>query len=196
MRCKPEDCCNCTGECLRENPAYNAAEEELNGSRAGSIIVIAALTAVLAIGWAACARADQLYTVNREVNRSMSYQADEGDHWDTTCPAKGDCEDFALCKARKLLEAGIEPSRMAIVWELNHREQSHSVLQVDDVVLDSLKSLPQQLARSLKEPVYACHLDGNRTIYVMAGGRVVKTYTAYKPDTDAKCVQMRADLNQ
>jgi len=87
MMCKPEDCCNCTGACLREDPAYNAAEEELNGSRAGSIIILAALTAALAIGWASCARADEYDEAAFRASMNTKDRSNDG---------KVNCQDHAL----------------------------------------------------------------------------------------------------
>jgi|ERR1700676_3995946 Bacterial transglutaminase-like cysteine proteinase BTLCP len=51
------------------------------------------------------------------MNQSMAYKADVPGHdiWSTNCQKAGDCEDYALCKARKLIAAGYTPNRLMVL---------------------------------------------------------------------------------
>lgn len=103
----------------------------------------------------------QTALVNRDVNTRMTYRADTGDQWDATCPVAGDCEDYALCKARKLMEQGVATSRMQL-WVLKSwRGDNHAVLVVDDVVLDNRVAMPVPVGDyDVAQSHYKCRLDG------------------------------------
>ncbi|MDB6147953.1 MAG: Bacterial transglutaminase-like cysteine proteinase [Spartobacteria bacterium] len=61
----------------------------------------------------ACSTLSMAERINTEVNAGMSFKEDGPgrDAWSTDCPKQGDCEDYALCKMRKLSEAGYAPIR-------------------------------------------------------------------------------------
>jgi hypothetical protein len=107
-----------------------------------------------------CAYGDTLEKINREVNWEMSYKADMYDNWDATCPAQGDCEDYALCKARKLILAGYPPQSISIV-ATQSPQGYHAVLVVDGMVLDNQTNVVyhESEIKHLK-PIFACRLDG------------------------------------
>ena len=76
----------------------------------------------------------------REVSDSRQYR--KTDYWTLPLSARGDCEDFALLKKQKLVEAGIAPERLLIATVLDQRRQGHAVLILradsGDYVLDNL----------------------------------------------------------
>ena len=87
--------------------------------------------------------------VNAQVNRTTRQipdvqQYDRAEVWALPTRRGGDCEDFALLKKRRLIEAGIPPDRLLIATVLDTRFQGHAVLVVrtgtGDVVLDNLTS--------------------------------------------------------
>ncbi len=129
---------------------------------------LAPLLAALAIG--GCAPANLLTQVNTQVNGSMVYAEDAAqygvsDKWVPGCPAKGDCEDFALCKAGKLLAAGVSATALKLVV-VEHRSGYHAVLQADGWVLDNLASAPVPAESDLRRRVYGCTMAGEKTAYV------------------------------
>ena len=95
---------------------------------------------------------DRLIAVNVEVNRSITYEADDTlykskDHWaapsQTLARGKGDCEDFAILKMAQFVKEGIPLSDMALVTVYDKRRDiHHAVLDVAignrHYILDSL----------------------------------------------------------
>lgn len=102
----------------------------------------------------------------------MRYKADEVDTWTNTCPKEGDCEDFALCKARVLLNMGFDKSDLKImVGQIDFKNEKtiHAVLVVDDTyVLDNNNKTPikyDKYASSFNH-YYTCYLkDGSYEIF-------------------------------
>jgi predicted transglutaminase-like cysteine proteinase len=86
----------------------------------------------------------QLQCVTRETNKSIAI-VDDLDHYgvddvwvENPADGKGDCEDFALTKARVLQQLGWSASRMQLAV-FGYGKQAHAVLVVDDTyVLDNL----------------------------------------------------------
>lgn len=106
----------------------------------------------------------------------MKYQKESGDVWDANCPKKGDCEDFSLCKAKKLMEAGYDPSRIAIVTLNDTKTKSgHAVLMVDEKVYDNRNGNDGRAFDEIShyQPLMACYLDGK--IGFFAGKSPLKT---------------------
>ena len=88
--------------------------------------------------------------INREVNESVSYQTDAAqygrpEHWE---PAGrlGDCEDYALLKRARLLEAGWDAGRLGLVT-CRAGGVGHCVLWVDtndgSFILDNIHHEPR-----------------------------------------------------
>mgnify|MGYP007100049409 CR=1 FL=1 len=78
--------------------------------------------------------------INTELNHAIRYKPDVGDYWqapsETFRLGTGDCEDYAIAKYYRLLQIGLSPDDMAIVYTLDHG--GHMVLRVGGVVLDNL----------------------------------------------------------
>lgn len=87
-----------------------------------------------------------LEQVNRDVNQSVKYQRDI-DHfgvperWSYPIDGKGDCEDFALEKRRRLVELGFSRRQMLLAIVDDHQFELHAVLvfrtDYGDMVLDN-----------------------------------------------------------
>lgn len=81
--------------------------------------------------------------VNREVNRSIRPVTDQAlygvrDHW-TLPTGAGDCEDYALLKKLRLIQAGVAPNRLLFMQVLE-RGRLHLVLVLDGkLALDNLR---------------------------------------------------------
>ena len=93
--------------------------------------------------------------VNASVNASVREVSDRRqygreDVWALPTAKGGDCEDFALVKKKKLIEAGLPPASLLIATVLDRQRAPHAVLVLrtgsGDYVLDNLTSriLPWQ----------------------------------------------------
>lgn len=89
----------------------------------------------------------QLEDINYSVNLDMSYTRDKdnygkSEYWESG-DDKGDCEDYALNKRIKLIEAGwnYQNLRMALCWTNSNKTDYHAVLIVitnrGDFILDN-----------------------------------------------------------
>lgn len=87
-------------------------------------------------------------TINRQVNRDIQPMTDMAQYgvaefWvHEPASGRGDCEDYALTKFKRLIERGIPRRRMAI-WVVlanpNGYWEGHAILVIDnDLVLDNL----------------------------------------------------------
>jgi len=135
--------------------------------------------------------------VNVEVNKAIQYQCDFDDEWDTTCPKAGDCEDYALCKARKLLEAGVAPHRMELVNYTQPSGVGHLVLVVNGLVLDNLTNgtVPVESLLAKSRPNYGCMLSGERVVYVAeSDGSGYRKIKADQIGATPKCVKALRQL--
>lgn len=105
----------------------------------------------------------ELVWINRFVNRAIAPDSDQSrygeiEHWTTPIrdfaatgvEAYGDCEDYALEKRERLLEAGWAPEAvlLAIARLPDGRLHTVVIVQTDigDLVLDNLRRAPQALA--------------------------------------------------
>ena len=88
--------------------------------------------------------------INREVNESVSYRTDAAqygrpEHWECA-GAFGDCEDYALLKRAKLLDAGWDADRLGLVT-CKAGGVGHCVLWVDtndgSFILDNIHHEPR-----------------------------------------------------
>lgn len=82
--------------------------------------------------------------VNQAVNGSIRYMTDleqygESDRWVADPPSmRGDCEDYALTKLRRLTGQGFAASRLVVARVTTETGEAHAVLVVDDdLVLDN-----------------------------------------------------------
>ncbi|MGB3177271.1 MAG: transglutaminase-like cysteine peptidase [Albidovulum sp.] len=87
--------------------------------------------------------------INRDVNartRNLSDNQQYGreEYWALPTARGGDCEDFALEKKRRLIEAGLPPQALLIATVLDRSRNPHAVLVMrtdqGDYVLDNLRS--------------------------------------------------------
>jgi len=119
---------------------------------------------------------DRLETVQRRVQRRLSYRTDFQQHgvedrWEvpglTSEFGVGDCEDFAFAKAYQLIKAGVSSGclRLALCYVpvetiSGERWVAHAVLAVDTskytVILDNRYPLPLSAARAENVGIYAC----------------------------------------
>lgn len=85
--------------------------------------------------------------VNRKVNHSIQQISDRTQYgreevWALPTKRGGDCEDLALLKKLRLIEAGVPPETLLIATALDRRRAPHAVLIVrttaGDYVLDIL----------------------------------------------------------
>lgn len=124
-----------------------------------------------------------LEEVQHQVNSTMVYKSDvKGqDNWDITCPKEGDCEDYALCKSRKLNGHGFKPKDMILLIG-STPTQDHAVLLVDGMILDNLREKTYPFDPKSKDftPLYGCRLDGQQFYIYTDTGRL----TFYSKDAD------------
>lgn len=106
----------------------------------------------------ACARADVAVQIsaeqlafadalNRRINREVRSISDQTqyrrpEHWALPTKRGGDCEDFALIKKKKLIQAGVNPQHLLVATVLDRNRNPHAVLVIrtpqGDYVLDNL----------------------------------------------------------
>ena len=88
-------------------------------------------------------------TVNSQVNRKIRPVSDQAqfgvkERWTLPTSGAGDCEDYALMKLKKLIDAGVAPNRLFMAQVLPRKFEQHVVLIVrtgkGDYVLDNLTS--------------------------------------------------------
>lgn len=85
--------------------------------------------------------------INAQVNRSIEPITDLDqfgviDRWDLPAEGRGDCEDYALLKRRKLIEAGFPRAALLLTVVKQSNGEGHSILTIKtnhgDYVLDNL----------------------------------------------------------
>lgn len=90
---------------------------------------------------------DRVVAINRRVNHATRQITDQNqygtdDVWALPTARGGDCEDIALLKKKRLIEAGVAPGRLLIATVLDLDRNLHSVLVYRgaraDYVLDNL----------------------------------------------------------
>ncbi len=91
---------------------------------------------------------DLAIRLNRQINRQVVSISDQGqygraEHWALPTARGGDCEDFALIKKKRLIEAGLDPQMLLISTVLDRDRNAHAVLIMrtgqGDFVLDNLR---------------------------------------------------------
>lgn len=91
----------------------------------------------------------KLQAVNREVNGTIHQVSDWSIHgredvWTLTVNGRGDCEDLALLKRKRLMDMGLPSSALLITVVRTWNGEGHAVLSVvtdkGDYILDSRRS--------------------------------------------------------
>ena len=91
---------------------------------------------------------DLAIKVNRQINRQVRSISDQAqyrvtEHWALPTARGGDCEDFALLKKKRLIEAGFDPQTLLISTALDRNRVAHAVLVMrtsqGDFILDNLR---------------------------------------------------------
>ena len=87
--------------------------------------------------------------VNGKINREIEPVTDQEhwgvvDHWDLPDDGKGDCEDYALLKRKRLAEAGIPRRAMLMTVVIDEENAGHAVLMIrtdrGDFILDNKRN--------------------------------------------------------
>jgi predicted transglutaminase-like cysteine proteinase len=90
-----------------------------------------------------------LVTLNSRINREIEAVTDEDhwgvvDRWDLPEDGKGDCEDYALLKRKRLAETGVPRRAMLITVVIDEENAGHAVLMVrtdrGDFILDNKRN--------------------------------------------------------
>ena len=86
--------------------------------------------------------------LNRQINRQVRSISDQAqystaEHWALPTAQGGDCEDFALIKKKRLIEAGLDPRMLLVSTVLDRQRNAHAVLVMrtsqGDFILDNLR---------------------------------------------------------
>lgn len=134
---------------------------------------------------------DTQLAIDGQVNHSIRYTPDSnGDQWDASCPAHGDCEDYALCKARRFMEAGIAPQDITLVVVTRPQRSAHAILINNGVVFDNTTWATPAPDVTDYTPVYGCRMDGQQTFYIkgaISGRPQLFGYSEYTTRPSGKC---------
>ncbi|KQU52062.1 transglutaminase [Bosea sp. Leaf344] len=90
-----------------------------------------------------------ILTLNTRINREIEAETDQEhwgvvDHWDLPNDGKGDCEDYALLKRKRLAELGIPRRAMRMTVVIDEENAGHAVLMIrtdrGDFILDNKRN--------------------------------------------------------
>lgn len=90
-----------------------------------------------------------ILSVNNRVNREIEAVTDQDhwgvvDRWDLPTDGKGDCEDYALLKRKRLAEAGLPRRAMLVTVVIDEENAGHAVLMIrtdrGDFILDNKRN--------------------------------------------------------
>ncbi len=90
-----------------------------------------------------------IIAINGKINREIEAVTDEDhwgvvDRWDLPEDGKGDCEDFALLKRKRLAEAGVPRRAMLMTVVIDEENAGHAVLMIrtdrGDYILDNKRN--------------------------------------------------------
>lgn len=130
------------------------------------------------------AQIEMVVKINRAANRQIRPVSDEqqyrvAEKWALPTARGGDCEDYALFKKAKLIEAGISPDRLLLASVLDRRGGSHAVLVLRadgaDLVLDNLTNSVKRWDKTgytflrMQDP-----RDPQSWVATMAGGHMTR----------------------
>ena len=90
-----------------------------------------------------------ILTINNKINREIEAVTDQDhwgvvDRWDIPEDGKGDCEDYALLKRKRLAEAGVPRRAMPMTVVIDEENAGHAVLMIrtdrGDFILDNKRN--------------------------------------------------------
>jgi len=90
-----------------------------------------------------------ILTLNTRINREIEAETDQEhwgvvDHWDLPNDGKGDCEDYALLKRKRLAELGVPRRAMRMTVVIDEENAGHAVLMIrtdrGDFILDNKRN--------------------------------------------------------
>ncbi|MCZ8041758.1 MAG: transglutaminase-like cysteine peptidase [Beijerinckiaceae bacterium] len=128
-----------------------------------------------------------IVAVNTRVNREIEAVTDEDhwgvvDRWDMPDDGKGDCEDFALLKRKRLAEAGVPRRAMMMTVVIDEENAGHAVMMIrtdrGDFILDNKRNAV--LPWSQTGYVYVKRESQMRTGWTSLGGAQTSTVAAVR----------------
>lgn len=128
-----------------------------------------------------------ILAVNTRVNREIEAITDEDhwgvvDRWDLPTDGKGDCEDFALLKRKRLAEAGVPRRAMVMTVVIDEENAGHAVMMIrtdrGDFILDNKRNAV--LPWSQTGYVYVKRESQMRTGWTSLGGAQTSTVASVR----------------
>ena len=128
-----------------------------------------------------------MIALNTRINREIEAVTDEDhwgvvDRWDLPEDGKGDCEDFALLKRKRLAEAGVPRRAMLMTVVIDEENAGHAVLMVrtdrGDFILDNKRNAV--LPWSQTGYVYVKRESQARTGWTSLGGAQTSTVASVR----------------
>jgi predicted transglutaminase-like cysteine proteinase len=126
-------------------------------------------------------------TLNARINREVEAITDEDhwgvvDRWDLPEDGKGDCEDFALLKRKRLAEIGVPRRAMLMTVVIDEENAGHAVLMIrtdrGDFILDNKRNAV--LPWSQTGYVYVKRESQVRTGWTSLGGAQTATVASVR----------------
>lgn len=162
-------------------------------------IALIPLATLAACSDARLAGMEPFIKLDNEVNHAIQYTPDTGDIWDTSCPPKGDCEDYAFCKAKGFMQAGANPADLRVVVVTRKNQSAHAVLIHRDVVFDNTSWPQHQDQIKGYTPIYACRMDGKQEVYIkgnLPGRQHLFGYSVIQTNPTGKCAQALQSIKE
>ena len=128
-----------------------------------------------------------MIALNTRINREIEAVTDEDhwgvvDRWDLPEDGKGDCEDFALLKRKRLAETGVPRRAMLMTVVIDEENAGHAVLMVrtdrGDFILDNKRNAV--LPWSQTGYVYVKRESQARTGWTSLGGAQTATVASVR----------------
>jgi predicted transglutaminase-like cysteine proteinase len=128
-----------------------------------------------------------IVAINSRVNREIEAITDEDhwgvvDRWDLPDDGKGDCEDFALLKRKRLAEAGVPRRAMVMTVVIDEENAGHAVMMIrtdrGDFILDNKRNAV--LPWSQTGYVYVKRESQLRTGWTSLGGAQTATVASVR----------------
>lgn len=128
-----------------------------------------------------------IVAINGRVNREIEAVTDEEhwgvvDRWDLPEDGKGDCEDFALLKRKRLAETGVPRRAMLMTVVIDEENAGHAVLMIrtdrGDFILDNKRNAV--LPWSQTGYVYVKRESQVRTGWTSLGGAQTATVASVR----------------
>jgi predicted transglutaminase-like cysteine proteinase len=128
-----------------------------------------------------------MITLNARINREIEAITDEDhwgvvDRWDLPEDGKGDCEDFALLKRKRLAEIGVPRRAMLMTVVIDEENAGHAVLMIrtdrGDFILDNKRNAV--LPWSQTGYVYVKRESQVRTGWTSLGGAQTATVASVR----------------